>query len=213
MQYSQENTYTEVFFLSFRRPATLWKRDSQYRRFPVNIAKLLRIAFLWSTSSGCFWWVRLWLFNRCYAFFFQHNNNLYYFYKFFEKLCFYLFQNCDGPQGTNAYQSVGLVTHYKKTNLFRTLSNIYDGIFWEIVNDKKTGKYFRKMFYQRCARPDPTYAFKRCQEFSSLIFDIFIIQKELNCSAIYDANFRQQFLSWQKRKVISWNLIHLWRSI
>ena len=145
-------------------------------------------------------------------FFFQHNN-LYNFYKFFEKLCFYLFQNCDGPQGTNAYQSVGLVTHYKKTNLFRTLSNIYDGIFWEIVNDKKTGKYFRKMFYLRCARPDPTYAFKRCQEFSSLIFDIFIIQKELNCSAIYDANFRQQFLSWQKRKVISWNLIHLWRSI
>ena len=54
-------------------------------------------------------------------FFFQHNN-LYNFYKFFEKLCFYLFQNCDGSQGTNAYQSVGLVTHKRQTysGLFQT---------------------------------------------------------------------------------------------
>ena len=27
----------------------------QYRYFPVNIAKFLRIAFLWKVPGGCFW--------------------------------------------------------------------------------------------------------------------------------------------------------------
>ena len=36
------------------RPATLIKERPRHRRFPVNITKCLRIAFLWNTSGGCF---------------------------------------------------------------------------------------------------------------------------------------------------------------
>ena len=59
-QNSQENTYVTVSFLIKlqARPVTLFKNKLWHWCFPVNFVRFLRIPFLLSISSSCFWWSR-----------------------------------------------------------------------------------------------------------------------------------------------------------